>query len=78
MALKAIEDIIRGYTKPYFLKLTFSHSSLAAELRKRHGLTFFDSLHASVALLENLTYVGNDDRVRKAVELEGGKARPLR
>jgi len=77
-ALKAMEDIIRGYTNPYFPQLTFTHSSFAAELRKRYGLTFFDSLHASVALLEDLTYIGNDNRVREAVKLEGGKARSLR
>ncbi len=76
-ALRAMEEAIGIYTSPSFPILTLTHASLAAELRKKYDLTFFDSIHASVALLENLTYVGNDERIRRAVKLEGGRARPL-
>lgn len=76
-ALKAMEDAVRGYTMPLYPELSLTDLALAAELRDKHGLTFFDSIHVSVALSKRLTYVSNDVRARETVTSEGGKARPL-
>ena len=76
-ALKAMEDAIREYTSPLYPELTLTHLAVAAELRDAYGLTFFDSIHVSVALSKRLTYVSNDARARNAVLAEGGRARPL-
>lgn len=76
-ALKAMEDAIREYTSPLYPELTLTQLAVAAELRDAYGLTFFDSIHVSVALSKRLTYVSNDVRARNAVMAEGGRARPL-
>ena len=37
-----------------------SYHAKAEELRSRYGLTYFESLHASVALIEGLTIISSD------------------
>ena len=76
-ALKAMEDAIRDYTNALYPELSLTHLAVAAELRDAYGLTFFDSVHACVALSRRLTYVSSDTKAREAVISEGGKARPL-
>ncbi|MGC9010490.1 MAG: PIN domain-containing protein [Sulfolobales archaeon] len=38
------------------------HLTKGWELREKYGLTYFDSLHASVALIENETLISYDKR----------------
>lgn len=76
-ALRAMDASMRKYSSPLYIELTLSDAALAAELREKHGLTFFDSIHASVSLSRSLRYVSGDTRAREAVQLEGGRARSL-
>lgn len=77
IALKAMETSVRKYSNPSYPELSLSDVALASELRQKHGLTFFDSVHASVSLSKNLTYVSNDATAREAVLSEGGRAKSL-
>ena len=64
----AISSII---PKPLYLAITVECISLAAKLRSRHPeLSFFDSLHAAIALIEDLVYYDLDDVIRGVVESE--------
>jgi predicted nucleic acid-binding protein len=78
-ALRAIDEAISMYTRPSYSPLTLEHVAYASELRSRHaGLTFFDSLHAAVAVSEGLEYIDLDERLRGVVEAErAGRPRPL-
>ena len=76
-ALGAMQAIISTFARVESPGLSLSHAALAAELRERYGMGFFDSIHGAVALAERLVYVGSDERVREAVESEGGRARRL-
>ncbi len=70
-ALRAVEEVIRRYTKPRFPPLGLRELVYAAELRMRHpDLTFFDSIHASVAILNKLTYYDLDEVVGEVVAVE--------
>ena len=69
--LRAMEEAISLYTTPRYYELTLHHLSYAAELRARYSdLTFFDSIHAAVAIINRLTYMDLDPVVRKVVEHE--------
>ena len=69
--LKAIYSITRKYTKPRFPLLELEHIMYAAELRIKYPeLTFFDSIHASLAILNNLVYYDLDKTVKKIVDAE--------
>ena len=46
------------------------HFSKARHLREKHGLTYFDSLHASVAILENEPLISYDKAYIAVEELE--------
>ena len=70
-ALRAMEEAVSLYTKPRYCRLTLQHLSYAAELRGRYrSLTFFDSIHAAVAITEGLMYMDLDPIVRNIVERE--------
>jgi len=70
-ALEAMEDAIHLYTRPRYVQLKLAHAVLAADLRSRRAeLSFFDSLHAAIAIAENLAYYDLDDTVRGVVEEE--------
>ena len=74
--MNALEAIIRRYTKPNYPPLELRHVAYAAELRSKYSeLTFFDSLHASVAILNNLMYADLDEVVREVVSSELGSMR---
>ncbi|MEB3778962.1 MAG: PIN domain-containing protein [Desulfurococcales archaeon] len=73
-ALRAMEEAISLYAKPQYCSLTLQHLSYAAELRvKYRDLTFFDSIHAAVAIMERLLYMDLDSIVRDIVRLETGR-----
>ncbi len=75
-ALEAMEDAMARFTKPRYVELRLDHAALAAELRRSHPeLSFFDSLHAAVAIAEGLAYYDLDDVVRRAIEEERKKRR---
>lgn len=73
IALKAMETSVRKYSNPSYPELSLSDVALANELRHKHGLTFFDSVHAAVSLSKNLTYVSNHSMAMEAVLSEGGR-----
>jgi len=76
--LEAMERAIARYTKAISLRLDLSTVNYSFRLRAKYSqLGFFDSLHASLALLNMLTYVGSDEKVAKVVEEEGGIAQRL-
>jgi len=74
--MNALDAVIRRYIKPNYPPLELRHVAYAAELRSRYPeLTFFDSLHASVAILNNLMYADLDEVVRKVISSELGSVR---
>ncbi len=70
----AMRSLISRYTKPHFSDITLDVVSKAAELRRKRPLSFFDSIHAAIALAEDLEYYDLDELVRKAVKAEGDKS----
>lgn len=76
-ALRVMEEAIRLYINPIYPELSLANLGVAADLREKHELTFFDSIHAAVALSYSLIYIGGDKRVREALASEGGRAKPL-
>jgi len=78
-ALEAMEDAVLSYTRPRYVQLKLAHASLAADLRRRYAeLSFFDSLHAAVAIAEGLAYYDLDGVVREVVRREARGAQPAR
>ncbi len=72
-ALEAMEDAILLYTRPRYVQLSLAHAALAARFRSRHPeLTFFDSLHAAVAVAEGLAYYDLDGVLKRIIEEERG------
>jgi len=72
--LNAISIILERYTKPQYPRLGLKELAYAAELRTRHShLTFFDSIHAAVAITNNLTYYDLDQTIKNVIanELRG-------
>ncbi len=68
---EALNDSILYYTIPYYPKLTLKHLRYAAELQSKYSeLTFFDSIHASIALTDKLVYYDLDTTVKKIIEYE--------
>ncbi len=67
-ALGAMQTVISTFARVESPGLSLSHAALAAELRDRYGLRFFDSVHGAVALAGRLVYVGSDESVRGAAE----------
>jgi len=69
--LNAIYSIIRRYAKPYSPLLELEHIIYATELRIKYPeLTFFDSIHVSVAILNKLVYYDLDKTIKKVIDLE--------
>ncbi len=72
-ALAAMESLIRRYTRPSFPELTFEIISGAAELRVKYSqLSFFDSIHAATALVNDLEYYDLDEVIKNIVKRERG------
>ena len=76
-SLKTMDEAIRTKINPNYLGLTLDNMSLAVHLAKKYSLSLFDSIHASIALMNNLTYYGSDKNLRKAIIAEKGKVKPL-
>jgi len=69
--LNALYSIIRRYTRPYYSSLELEHIIYATELRTKYSeLTFFDSIHASIAIFNNLTYCDLDKTIRDIIDAE--------
>ena len=68
---EALEQAILTYTRPRIPSLSFEHVSLSSYLRGKYdGLTFFDSLHASISIIEGLIYYDLDGVIKRVVENE--------
>jgi len=71
LVLEAMSLAVSRYTRLVYPPLTLEVASLAASLRERYPeLTFFDSLHAAVAISNKLEYRDLDETVRRVVEKE--------
>ncbi len=71
VVLRAIDEAVSIYAKPYYPQLRLEHVAYASELRARyHGLSFFDSIHAAIAASEGLEYLDLDKQVQRIVEAE--------
>ncbi len=69
--LEAINLAIRTYTKPNYAQITLESATLASQLRQKYSdLTFFDSYHAALAIINNLEYLDLDPIVREIVRNE--------
>ena len=70
--LATMEDAIMLYTRPDFAVLRLEHLQLAAHLRSKYSeLTFFDSIHAAIAVMDNYHYSDLDSVVAEIVSEEG-------
>ncbi len=64
--LEALDSAIRMWVRPKFPSLDLQTFSLSSRLRQKYPqLTFFDSIHAAVALSRDLTYYDLDEEIRK-------------
>ncbi|RLE61643.1 MAG: hypothetical protein DRN53_05325 [Thermoprotei archaeon] len=69
--LKALHGAIRRYTRPYYPLLKLEHVIYATELRMKYPeLTFFDSIHTAIAVLDNLTYYDLDESIKSIIDIE--------
>ena len=69
--LEAINDIIQRYTRPLYPQLTLNHVIYATKLRRKYSeLSFFDSIHASITILDNLIYYDLDNVVKRIIRSE--------
>ncbi len=66
--LESIDTAIRLYTRPRYVGITLESAILAAKLRCKYPeLTFFDSYHAALAIINGLEYGDLDPLVREVV-----------
>jgi len=71
LAMEAIEYAIKKYVKPNYPPLDIAANVYVARLRtKYHELTYFDSLHASIAMLNKLVYYDLDDVIKRVIAEE--------
>ncbi len=69
--LEAIDDIINRYALPQYPLLELGLLAYATELRVRYPeLTFFDSIHASIAIRNSLLYYDLDEVLRNVIDRE--------
>ena len=69
--LSALATIIGRYVKPKYPVLTIEHLSYAAKLRNRYSqLTFFDSIHLAIALLNKIQYIDKDKVIKQVFSEE--------
>jgi len=69
--LEALDSAINRYIKPFYPSLEMRHIIYAAKLRMRYTeLGFFDSLHASIAIKNNLIYYDLDEVLNSIVRRE--------
>ena len=65
---KLLEETLKFYVVEA-LKPKAYHIAKAYELRRKYGLSFFDSLHAAVATVENMPLLSYDRTYEKISEL---------
>jgi predicted nucleic acid-binding protein len=71
--LQALDTIVSRYGRPGYPPIDLKTAALAADLRSRHReLTFFDSMHAAVAIANDLVYYDLDEVVKDVVSRELG------
>jgi len=69
--LNAVNTILERYAKPQYPQLGLRELIYATELRTRYpSLTFFDSIHAAITIINNLTYYDLDQTIREIVANE--------
>ena len=69
--LNAVDTIVSRYTKARYPNLSLRELIYAAELRTRYPeLTFFDSIHAAVAIVNSLAYYDLDPPIKEVVANE--------
>jgi len=77
--LNAIRSIIGRYIKysrVYTPNVGIAEAAYAAQLRTKYPeLSFFDSLHTSIAILNKLKYYDLDPTVKKVVDKETGRTK---
>jgi len=66
---KLLEETLNYYTIET-LKPKFTHVAKAYELREKYSLSFFDSLHAAVANIENIPLMSYDKTYSKIKEIK--------
>ncbi len=66
---KLLEETLNYYTIET-VKPKFSHVAKAYKLREKYGLSFFDSLHAAVAVVENVPLISYDKIYDKIEEVK--------
>ena len=66
---KLLEETLNYYTIET-LKPKFTHVAKAYELREKYSLSFFDSLHAAVANIENIPLLSYDKTYSKIEEIK--------
>ncbi len=67
-ALNAIETIINRYTKPQYPHLGLRELIYATKLRTKYSeLTFFNSIHTAIAIINSLTYYDLDPLIREII-----------
>lgn len=70
-ALNAVEAVVERYAKPQYPRVGLRELAYAAELRAKYSeLTFFDSIHAAVAIINDLTYYDLDQVIRDVIAAE--------
>ena len=71
--LNAIDVILEKYVKPQYPQIRLKELVYATELRIRYPeLTFFDSIHAATAIINNLTYYDFDQTIKNIIANEMG------
>lgn len=69
--LESMSTAIRSYTKLSYAQVTLESAALSSQLRQKYpDLTFFDSQHAALAIINNLEYYDLDPVVREVVSRE--------
>ncbi len=68
---EALSDAITLYTTPHYPVLSLKHLRYALELQSKYPeLSFFDSIHASISIIDRLAYMGLDNIIKRVIEAE--------
>ncbi len=69
--LESMSIAIHLYTKQNYTQITLETATLASKLRQKYpDLSFFDSYHAALAIINNLEYYDLDPVVQRVVSRE--------
>jgi predicted nucleic acid-binding protein len=67
--MEALSKVVEGYDNLRQISEKPSYHARAALLERKYNLSFFDSLHAAVAIEEGLTMISSDGQYGKITEL---------